>query len=154
MRWLTIVLVVASLAAVGLGFTAALRHGVLGPATQTAPAPEPVLLIVMGHRENVAAVKRGLRGEPLLFDSPEALALERGRIVAARVEDASDVLNALGWADRPLEIVDPSRWRSGGSGRTVTDAEPSANGGATLAQLAKKPTLNVGEAIQALRLLR
>ena len=149
MRWLTIVLVVASLAALGLGFTAALRHGVFGRAAEPAPDPDPVLLIVVGQRENVAAVKRGLRGERLLFESPEALALEPGRIVAARIEDASEVLNTLGWADRPLEIVGPGRRQAGG---TETLVAPSAEGGSARSQPGRKPPLSAVEAIQALLL--
>lgn len=145
MRWLTITLVVASLAAVGLGFTVAFRQGAgLDLVTGSAPGSEdPVLLVVVGHPENVDAVRRGLRGEPLLYDSREAFALEGGRIVVAHIAAASEALNELGWANRPLEIVDPSSWHG---------ARDRADGGAALPERTTKPTAD-NDLKQALRVL-
>ncbi len=78
---------------------------------------------------------------------------------------ASDALNALDWGDRPLEIIDPrvhgigaaSLAPAAGAARPTRalDLRTSPrDGGPSLAELARKPTLSPDEALRALRMLR
>ena len=165
--WITICLFFSLLAGLVLGL-AALRpdlrarlvEQIEGPA-----APEPVLIMVVGHRENVASLRRALGENDVVHADDRSFALARGRIVTARIEDASDALNALDWSERPLEIIDPrvhgigaaSLASSAATPGSVRGLDPRTNpgdGGPSLAELAKKPRLTPDEALRALRMLR
>jgi hypothetical protein len=123
-----------------------------------------VLIMVVGHRENVATMRRSLGEIGIVHTDDRSFALANGRIVAARIEDASEALNALDWSARPLEIIDPrvhgigaaSLGPGSGPGGTVRGLDPKTNpgdGGPSLAELAKKPMLTQSEASRALRML-
>ena len=128
-------------------------------------APEPVLIMVVGHRENVSSLRRTLGDHGVVHADNRSFALANGRIIAARIEDASDALNALDWTERPLEIIDPRVHGIGAaslapgpaSSGAVRGLDPKTNpadGGLSLAELAKQPTLTPDEALRALRMLR
>ncbi len=147
---------------------AALRpdlHARLLEQIEEQPAAEPVLVMVVGHRENVAALRRTLGGNGVVRADDRSFALANGRIVAARIEDASDALNALDWSERPLEIIDPRVYGIGAASMapaaatagSVQRLDPKTNpgdGGPSPAELAKKPRLTPDEALRALRMLR
>ena len=153
--WISITLTVSLLAMMGLGFTVAFRamtgFDVLRGDTET-----PVLLIVVGTTDNVERVREAMPDAQIVHESADAFALAGGRIVANRVENASLALNEAGWADRELEILAPRHLRPTRP-QIAGPLDPNTNpndGGASLAQLSAKPTLNPGEAIRALRMLR
>ncbi len=162
-RRLTISLLLLVIAGLLLGLTAIarpdLRDRLANRLTGSAPEPEPVLLIVVGHREHVSALRDSLPDAVVVQASDEAFALESGRIFASRIEAASELLNALGWGDRPLAIFDPRRGPGGlpsvpSGSSSVLDPRTNPADGASLAELARRDTLTLDEAMQALRMLR
>jgi hypothetical protein len=110
---------------------------------------EPVLILLLGSEESVERVRSAIASERIVASSRGAFAIDGGRIVAVDVESASDPLNAAGWADRPLEILTPDHLGQApvaGAGESTASA-PSLP---PLAELAKKPTLTMGEATRLL----
>jgi len=114
--------------------------------------PEPVLILLVGSQDSVERVRSAIAPERIVASSPDAFAIDVGCIVTVDVEAASDPLNAAGWADRPLEILTPDR---------LAQATPASDAGADpdaeaapelppLSELAKKPTLTLGEAMRLL----
>jgi hypothetical protein len=161
--WLTISLLFTALAGLLLGLVAVarpdLRERLAARLTGAEAAPEPVLVLVVGHRLNVAALRNSLLDAVVIEANDEAFALESGHIIASRIEAAGPLLNSLGWVDRPLEILDPKRGppsprsaTSAGSG--VLDPRTNPPSGPSLAELARQETLTPDEAQQALRMLR
>ena len=141
---LTLGAVLLVLSLMGAGIFLGLRK--LSPTVATSDTPASVAIMVVGSPENVETFRESLNPEQIVASSTTAFAIDRGRIIADRIEAGSDLLNQLGWTERPLEIIDP---RSA-SGPT----RPKASGGSEIAALAKNKTLTPAEAVRALQLLR
>ena len=141
---LTLGAVVAVLGVMGAGIFLGLRQ--ISPTTGTSELPDGVAIMVVGSQERVEVFRDSIDAQLIVADTPGAFALDRGRIIAAQIEAGSVLLNQLGWADRPLEIIDPRS--TGGVARSATPA------GSEIAALAKKKTLTPAEALRALQLMR
>ena len=127
----------------------------VGALGQAIDEPEPLTIIVVGSDEGVATVRDSLLREEILYAGPGVVAVQGGHIVVARVETASEALNELGWIDRPLEILGVETWRLWPQTTKALDPKTHPkDGGPSLAEMARKPTLTPGEAIRALRMLR
>ena len=63
-----------------------------------------VLVLLVGDRAGVASIRAAVAPDRVLAATPDALALEPGRIVATSPEAAGEPLMQAGWADRPIEI--------------------------------------------------
>ncbi len=160
--WLTASILLAILAGLVLGMTVVvrpdLRDRALAALLGGEPQLEPVLLIVVGHRQTVTTLYDTVEAETIVHRDEDSFALASGHIVASRVESASAALNALGWGDRPLDIVDPRRIALRpasiyGSRKLDLRTHPD-DGGPSLAELAVQPSLTESEALRALRMMR
>jgi hypothetical protein len=102
-----------------------------------------VLVLLVADRSGVAAVGAAVDPIRILVQTPEAIVLREGRVVATGPEVVGGPLVEAGFADRSLELwaaVPPDRWR----GDEPAEEERS------LATLASKPTLSAGEVIALL----
>ncbi len=72
-------------------------------------AEEPVMVMLVGDAERVAAIRDAVDPDRIVASTPDAFALVEGRIIATSVEAASRPLNQAGWASRSIEIVVPPR---------------------------------------------
>ncbi len=72
-------------------------------------AEEPVMVMLVGDPERVAAIRDAVDPDRIVASTPDAFALVEGRIIATSVEAASRPLNQAGWASRSIEIVVPPR---------------------------------------------
>jgi hypothetical protein len=75
--------------------------------------PEPVLVIAVGTRESLDAVRRAVAPERIVASAEAGFAVEPRRVVVTGLEDAGDLLSRAGWSDHPVEIVDLGRTRDG-----------------------------------------
>jgi hypothetical protein len=112
---------------------------------------EPVLVFLVGSPQGVAMMRRAVDPGRVVAETPNAIALAEGRMVAASAEAVGAPLVAAGWSDRKLEIITVPK--SEGLERS-SQAGPGGQGGgaddprmARLAELRNKPTLNVGDLI-------
>jgi len=112
---------------------------------------EPVLVFLVGSPQGVAMMRRAVDPGRVVAETPNAIALAEGRMVAASAEAVGAPLVAAGWSDRKLEIITVPK--SEGLERS-SQAGPGGRGGgaedprmARLAELRNKPTLNVGDLI-------
>ncbi len=126
------------------------------------PGSEPVLVVLVGTRNNLKNVRAAISDERVIAETADAFALVEERIVAASAEAATAPLNLAGWVDREIELVavpmDGGRkWASnrsragkgGSSGASGATDDPEK--AARIAELMSKPTLTSGEAMTLLR---
>jgi hypothetical protein len=112
---------------------------------------EPILVFLVGSREGVEIVKRAVDPERIVVETPDAIALVEGRMVATDAHAVSQPLMDAGWSDRSLELLsvprDDGRRRRGGEQPSEADAARMAR----LTELMNKPTLTSGEAMVVLQ---
>ena len=102
-----------------------------------------VLVLLVAERSGVAAVGAAVDPVRILVQTPDAIVLREGRVVATGPEAVGGPLVEAGFADRSLELwaaAPADRWR----GDEPAEEESS------LAILASKPTLTPGEVIALL----
>ena len=69
------------------------------------PSREPVLLVLVESPARVTAAATGLSQAPLLVSTKDTRIHADGRAVTSDLAAVSAHLNALGWAERPIEIA-------------------------------------------------
>jgi hypothetical protein len=102
-----------------------------------------VLVLLVADRSGVAAVGAAVDPVRILAQTPDAIVLREGRVVATGPEAVAAPLVEAGFADRSLELwaaAPAEGWR----GHEPVEDERS------LATLASKPTLAPGEVIALL----
>jgi hypothetical protein len=109
---------------------------------------EPVLIFLVGNRSGVELVKKAVDPARIVAQTPNALALAEGRMVATDASAVSEPLMAAGWGDRQIEIFTVpkkdglNRGRKGKGGAGSDDPRMGR-----LMELMNKPTLSQGEAL-------
>jgi hypothetical protein len=103
---------------------------------------EPVLVVVVGDLQGVAQVRAAIDDERIVAESDDAFALKERRVISESFAGVGPMLTAAGWGDDSLEIV-AIRLQA-----PETDSKRTSE----LAELMKKPTLNLMEARRALAL--
>ena len=105
--------------------------------------PPSVLVVLVADRSGVASVRAAVDPARILAETPDAIVLREGRVVATGPEVVGDPLMEAGFSDRSIELWEASqrdpREQSGGE-----DGEPS------LAALLAKPTLTPLEVLAIL----
>jgi len=104
---------------------------------------KPVLVIVVGDLGQLAQVRAAIDDERVVAESDAAFALKERRIISESFAGVGPMLTAAGWGDDPLEIVAIQP-------RTPPSDPDRAS---ELAELMKKPSLNLMEARKALGFL-
>jgi hypothetical protein len=102
-----------------------------------------VLVLMVADRSGVAAVGAAVDPVRILVQTPDAIVLREGRVVATGPEAVGVPLVEAGFADRSLELwaaAPADRWRG----------EEPAEEELSLATLASKPTLSPDEVIALL----
>ncbi len=104
---------------------------------------DPVLVFVLGSREQVAGVRAVVDSSRVVAESPDAFAVRERRLVAATAAAVGPLLESAGWRDAQLEILAVS-W----SALPRREEEPPQRGvdDTRLAELVNKPTLTLWEA--------
>jgi len=105
--------------------------------------PASVLVLLVADRSGVAAVGAAVDPARILVQTPDAIVLREGRVVATGPETVGGPLVEAGFADRSIELwasAPPDRW-----GR-----DEGAEGELSLAALARKPTLTPFEVLAIL----
>jgi hypothetical protein len=131
------------------GLFVALERPAWVPVIGGSAAEEPVLIFLVGGREGVAKVKRAVDPGRIVAESPDAIALVEGRMVATNADAASAPLMAAGWSDRDIELFTLpkndglKRTTKAGSGGSGSD-DPRYE---RLMELMNKPELSYGEAL-------
>ncbi len=105
--------------------------------------PDPVLVLLVADRAGVAAVRAAVEPTRILAETPDALVLREGRVVATSPEVVGGPLGEAGFADRSIELWAPTR-------RDWQKREEGEDGELSLAALARKPTLTPLEALAIL----
>ncbi len=156
----------------GLGIAAALAAGLavllagteggraLPLAGRFGGSPPEVLVILLEHRRDVAAVRAAIAPERIVAGDADGFALvgaagRTKRVVAADADAVGPLLSALAWTDASLVIATPPSLRPE---RQREGARPPRRDRQTsepidLAALAAKPTLTQAEALQVLAAL-
>ena len=109
--------------------------------------PTPVIVFIVGSRENVATIRRAIDEDRIVADTGTAFALDQGRIVAANADVAGTPVSEAGWIHRPVEVFFPPKRRSSvtrGPEREDEDGEELD---------ASSPTLSAGETLRLLNQL-
>ncbi|MEN8161838.1 MAG: hypothetical protein ABFS41_17340 [Myxococcota bacterium] len=104
-------------AAFGLAF--ALATPALAAGGMCGAPDEPVFLVVVGSKQQVAGAAHGLSRAPALVNESDTVIFADGRAVTSDLAAASRHLNALGWAERRIEIA------GAGASRRAPPASPS-----------------------------
>ena len=105
--------------------------------------PAPVLVLLVADRSGVAMVGAAVDPARILVQTPDAIVLREGRVIATGPEMVGGPLSAAGFADRSIElwaVTPPEQWKR----------DEPAEGELSLAGLASKPTLTPGEVIALL----
>jgi hypothetical protein len=144
----TLVVGLAFLLSIALGFGLVLRHPAVAPRIPAGwglgrSASRSVLVIVLCDREAVAEIRALVGSERVVAAAENAFALVEKRIISASFEGVGPLLVRAGWRDLPLEIV-----VSGKSAR-----KPESRPVSRVAELLRKPTLTAVEASLLLSLL-
>jgi hypothetical protein len=105
--------------------------------------PDPVLVLLVADRSGVAAVRAAVEPTRILAETPDALVLREGRVVATSPEVVGGPLGDAGFADRSIELWAPTRGDR-------QKREKGEDEGLSLSALAKKPTLTPLEALAIL----
>ena len=123
--------------------TGASLVGWLGASPSAGASDAPVIVLLVETRASLVQLRQKLRGQAVLAESKRAFALE-GLVVASSLEAASDPLNQLGWASRPLEIVSRAQGQRAARDRPGPGSPEGA--GPSLAALAQKDRLTRADA--------
>ncbi len=111
---------------------------------------ETVLVFLVGSRWGVETVKKSVDPARIVAETPDAIALVEGRMVAVDAAAVSEPLMLAGWADRQLELLqvprDDGLRRSGKKG-TGEQSEEDAARMDRITELMNKPSLTQGEAL-------
>jgi hypothetical protein len=105
--------------------------------------PDSVLVLLLTDRSGVAAIRAALDPARILAETPDAIVLREGRVVATGPEFVGDPLMEAGFADRSIELWSATpavRW----------NREEREDGELSLAALAQKPTLTLFEVMAVL----
>jgi hypothetical protein len=87
-------------------------------ATALADDDQRVLVFMVGDREGVDRVRAAVDPERIVAETPDAVALREGRIVAVDVDAVPAPFTAAGWMDREIEIMHLQRvewWKGNGA---------------------------------------
>ena len=103
----------------------------------------PVLVLLVGDRSGVAAVRASVDANRILAETHDAIVLREGRVVATGPEVVGDPLMEAGFSHRSIEL-----WAA--SQRGPRKQEKGEDGEPSLAALLAKPTLTPLEAIAIL----
>jgi len=112
--------------------------------------PEPVLVFLVGDRRGVEVMRRAVDPARIVAESPDAIALVEGRMVATTPEAVSAPLMQAGWQDREIELLKVPRndgLRRPSRGGTAGDDPRMAK----LVELMNKPELSQGGALFVLQ---
>jgi hypothetical protein len=102
-----------------------------------------VLVLLVADRSGVAAVGAAVDPVRILAQTPDAIVLREGRVVATGPEAVGGPLVEAGFGDRSIEL-----WAASPPDRR--EGEERAEGELSLATLAGKPSLTPGEVIALL----
>ncbi len=72
----------------------------------SASAPPPVRVLLLPEPSHLEAIRAAVLPEQIVASTPEAIALLRGRVIATSIEAAAGPINAAGWAERPIELIE------------------------------------------------
>lgn len=111
---------------------------------------ERVLVFLVGSRERVADVRASVDPDRIVVETPDAIALREGRIVATDVDAVPGPYTQAGWMEREIEIMNLQRveWWKGSSARRRRAPHAAAADPARMAriqELLQKGTLSAGE---------
>jgi hypothetical protein len=70
-----------------------------------APPPAAVSLLILANAQKVQAFAQTVQGATAVARDASTVVFDDGRVVTADVESAGRHLNALGWAARPIHVV-------------------------------------------------
>ena len=101
---------------------------------------KPVLVVVVGDLQQLARVRAAIDDGRIVAESDDAFALKERRVVSESFAGVGPMLTAAGWGDDSLEIV----------AIRLPPSERDSDRSSELAELMKKPALNVMEARRAL----
>jgi hypothetical protein len=104
---------------------------------------DTVLVLLVTDRSGVAAIRAALDPARILAETPDAIVLREGRVVATGPEFVGDPLTRAGFADRSIEL-----WSA--TPAVGRNREERRDGELSLADLAKKPTLTLFEVMALL----
>ena len=105
--------------------------------------PDTVLVLLVADRSGIAAIRAALDPARILAETPDAIVLREGRVVATGPEFVGDPLMEAGLADRSIEL-----WSA--APPVERYQEEREDGELSLAALATKPTLTLFEAMAVL----
>lgn len=111
---------------------------------------DTVLVFLVGSRRGVETVKKSVDPARIVAETPNAIALVEGRMVAVDAAAVSEPLMAAGWADRPLELLQVPRDDGLNRGEKKGTGEQSGEDAARIdriMELMNKPSLTQGEAL-------
>ncbi len=108
---------------------------------------DPILVFLVGDRSGVQAMKRAVDPSRIVAESPDAIALVEGRMMATNAAAVSAPLMAAGWDDREIELF--TLPRNDGLNRKGSRKGKGADDPrfGRLMELMNKPTLSYGEAL-------
>ena len=101
---------------------------------------KPVLVVVVGDLQQLAQVRAAIDDERIVAESDDAFALKERRVISESFAGVGPMLTAAGWGDDSLEIV----------ALRLHPSETDSDRSSKLAELMKKPALNLMEARRAL----
>jgi hypothetical protein len=102
-----------------LALALAVPSGAWAEAGMCGPPPAPVLLVLVESKARVPSAAAGLSRTRRLVDTADTVIYADGRAVTSDLAAASGHLNALGWAERPIEIA------GAGTSTRIPPAAPS-----------------------------
>ena len=105
--------------------------------------PDSVLVLLVTDRSGVAAIRAALDPARILAETPDAIVLREGRVVATGPEFVGDPLMEAGFADRSIEL-----WSAAPAVQQHQEEREGEE--LSLAALARKPTLTPFEAMAVL----
>jgi hypothetical protein len=89
-----------------LGFyLAGLANGAAAQNGGMCHAPDPVLVVLVESAPKVGPAAAGLSRTPVLVEASDTVIYADGRAVTSDLAAISQHLNALGWAQRKIEII-------------------------------------------------
>jgi hypothetical protein len=110
------------------------------------------LVFLVGNRGAVELMKRAVDPARIVAESPDAIALVEGRIIAAAPSAVSDLIMQTGWSARRIDLFTLPKSDGLNRGRTASargkQRDPRMG---RLTELINKPTLSQSEALFALQ---
>ena len=105
--------------------------------------PPSVLVLLVADRSGVASIRAAVDPARILAETPDAIVLREGRVVATGPEVVGEPLMEAGFSDHSIEL-----WAA--SQRGPRKEGEGEDGGPSLAALLAKPTLTPFEAVAIL----